>query len=105
MFYCVNSDSENIIPIQNLFNYFGKIPSHKLGPSTKPPQLIAHCLRSFDHINATFCDPFAGSNPLLRAINQGLLLGGSITNAFVTGDDDPAQYSPNPEEGLQKWIQ
>ena len=107
VFYAVNEEAEYIQPVQNLFNYIGKIPSHKLGPTTKPAQLVAHCLRSFDHLNATFCDPFAGSNPLLRAINMNYLQGNSITNALVTGEEDPAMHSPDPEIGLfsRSWIQ
>ena len=104
VFYCCK-DTETLPVINNRFNYYGKSPDPKYGATTKPSGLVAHCLQPFDSEDAVFVDPFAGSNPLLRAINQGLLLGGSITNAFVTGDDDPAQYSPNPEEGLQKWIQ
>lgn len=106
IFYCVHQPVE-ILPVQNKFNIYAKKPSHKLGPTTKPPQLVAHCLQPFDHINATFCDPFAGSNPLLRAINMNYLQGNSITNAFVTGDNDPAKHSPDPAVGLfsRSWIQ
>jgi DNA modification methylase len=104
VFYCCRP-GDKPTPVLNQFNYLGDIPPHNAGATTKPAKLPAHCLRAFDHEEAVFCDPFAGSNPVLRAQNLQLLQGTSITNAYVTGENDPARFSPNPELGLMRWIQ
>lgn len=85
--------------VNDRMNVHIELPPPGRGRNAKPERLVAHCIDGLVDEHELVGDPFAGSNPLRRAVNQRLVACVPMTNALVTGGPtDPAWHQPGPPQ-------